>query len=61
MVLTLGMSMPFSMIVVASSTSYSRVDERVHAPLQLALVHLPVADDHAQAGHELARRYSFIA
>ena len=42
------------MMVVHTSTSASPSHEREHDLLELALVHLAVADEHARLGHERA-------
>ena len=51
-VLAFGMSRPFSMIVVASSTSNLLRDEVEHRLLELVLPHLAVADDDPRLGHQ---------
>ena len=53
MVLTFGMSMPFSMIVVETKTSSSALDEFGHDRLELHLVHLTMSDANACLGDEL--------
>ena len=55
-VLTLGMSIPFSMIVVETKTSISPSMNRCHHRLELGLGHLAVADRDARLGHELLER-----
>ena len=42
------------MIVVHTSTSYSRSQKSMHDLLEPALVHLPVRDRDPRLGHELA-------
>ncbi len=51
-----GLSMPDSMMVVATSTSISPGRERLHDALELLLGHLPVRDADARLGHESAAR-----
>ena len=48
--------MPFSMIVVATSTSISPSMKLRHDRLELGFVHLAVADRDARLGHELLER-----
>jgi hypothetical protein len=52
-VFAVGMSMPDSMIVVATRTSASPAHEREHHVLELARRHLPVPDDDPRVGREL--------
>ena len=49
------MSMPDSMIVVQTSTSYSPSQKSSDDLLERALVHLPVGDRDARLGHQLAQ------
>ena len=51
-VLTLGMSRPLSMIVVATRMSYFSLDEGQHRPLELFAVHLAVADGDPGLGDD---------
>ena len=58
MVFALGISRPFSTMVVATSTSYLCAMKSDHHPLELVFAHLAVSDRDSASGTSRVTRFA---